>query len=140
MSGMVAASFIEDAGASIHNELCTLWVVDAELVAVIFVLVLVGLCCSQIMFHQFEIVTVVAKIVNTAIAIFDAKFGPGWNPAHELTTLRENTSDCVLPALTLCLELVVVLPCLACICRSIGDVLRAVLPVYSSSCIVFCFP
>lgn len=33
MSGMVAASSVESAGASIHNELRALWVVDAELVA-----------------------------------------------------------------------------------------------------------
>lgn len=140
MSGMVAASFIEDAGGSIHYELCTLWVADAELVAVTLVLLRIGLCRGQIMFHQLEIVTVVAKTVNTTIAIVNAKFGPGWNPACELAARRENTSNCVLPALTLCLEPVVVLPCLSCICGSIGDILRAVIPLYSSSCIVLCFP
>lgn len=138
---MVAASFIEDAGASIQNELCALWVADAKLVAVILVFVFVERCRRQIMFRKYlEIVTVVAEKVNTTIAILDVEFGPGWNPTGELAALRRNTSYWVLSALAFCLETIVVLPCLASICWSVGNILRAVCPLDSSSCIVFCFP
>lgn len=46
-------------------------------------------------------VKIVAETVNTAVAILDRELAPGWNPARELAALRENTSNCVLPALTL---------------------------------------
>ena len=141
MSGMVAASSIEDAGATIQNELCALWVADAKLIAVILVFVFIRLCGRQIMFRKYlEIVTVVAEMVNTAIAILDVEFGPGWNPTGELAALGQNTSYWVLSALAFCLEPIIVLPCLAGICWSVGYILCAVIPLDSSSCIVFCFP